>query len=975
MARITTLLGLAGLLFATLSASETIAQDLPSKLEAKCSTKMAKAASKLAGTVLRETMRCRNDDIGGSAIGACPNAGNLTAIAAASDALASAVDSSCGSICSISQDIRCAANHLCPAIPATGAVESCTAGAASLPFQMDKLGFPGSFCEGELGRPILSVADLGACVTPLTSAAASGLVDQVYGATNNASALSSAQAKCLAAIGKGATKLSQTIFKSVSKCRVLINKGKVKRNPSTCAQDDPKAAAKIAKIEAKLASLIDAKCSDSDIVALDLCGAGPGGILNRAQATECVTDSVTDLTDTVEPLTLRAVATPSLVEASYPPAESCGDGVVNQIPNPFLLVGEECDGADDALCPGACNPPGDIFECTCSTAKRQRFIADGFTADLDSGWNGSSHDSGVTDGAGFVLALSGCDCDAMSGAGCSGTSVDPICNTNGKQMPTCSWDAFSATRCDAHGNGNFRDEHADCFVCDAFSVNAGTSCDLDGECDPQCIDVDGNATGACPAGQTDCATGEVCRGRCDRSESCIFVNLGAPLPLSAGGTPTCIVNVYREDIFGTRNIVTGEQDTFSEHYSIVHLGLKNSVPCPICGGFCDGGPLDGDNCQGSCSDDQAPCRFDDDCGPGATCTTASSDCPDGFCNLSLVCRGGPGDALPCRIGATTPMFGTTSLDCPPGPALNISGNGLEIPFYPATSEALSLGFSLPCSKAGFELFDCPCPDDGGETTAPNECAPACDAGAELGEGCATGNSFGDFTVCVGGPNVNKACDEDTDCSPGTCSGNPMHCTGDPSLDKFGCATNADCGLGTCVDACPSGRCLPLCVPDGADPEDGVSAGGPTAYHCDGPQDSFRTCFANNANGGCTATCSVAGTPCTSASQCPTGQTCDGPCSLAGLCEAGADEQLGTFDDQPGAGICIGDNRNCFLDPITGEGGDTLNGQGDPNNVKSVALYCLGATNAPAINSAAGIGGPGRLRQKGVNVTSGFTSLP
>ncbi len=976
MSRITTFVFAAIVASSSTYAGGAAAQELPSKLEATCGSKLGKSGSKLAGTMLRETMRCRDDDISGAAVGACPNAANLSDIAAASALLEEAIDTNCGSVCAVSQTIRCVADNLCPAIPTTGAAESCSAGAANQPFDMGELGFPGAFCEDELGGPIFSAAGIYGCVDPLTSDAAAAIVDAVYGSIDNAAALSASQAKCVASIGKGAAKLSQTIYKGVAKCRSLIAKGKVKRNPRTCAQDDPKVAAKIAKIEAKVAKLIDARCTDGDILALDLCGAGVGGIPDRAQATECVVDAVTDLTDTTEALTLRFAPMPSLIEAAYPPAPSCGDGVVNQIPNPYLLVGEECDGGDDALCPGACNPPGDVFECTCSTARRQRFVANGFTADLDSGWNGSSHDSGVTDGAGFVTVASNCDCDAMTGAACTGSSVDPICDSAGNQMPTCSWDVFSNTRCDDHGNNNNRDETADCYVCDDSSLNAGTSCDTDGDCDPPCIDGSGAPTGACPGGQGDCASGEVCRGRCDRTQSCIFVYLGAPLPLSSGGTPTCIVNIYREDIFGTRNIITGAQDTFSQHYSLVHLGIKNSVPCPVCGGFCDGGgPLDGDNCQGTCSDDQAECRFDDDCNPGATCTSGSADCPDGFCNLSLVCRGGPADSLPCRVGATTPMFGTTSLDCPPTPAQNISGNGLEIPFYPATSKAISLGFTLPCTAPGYELYDCPCPDDGGEKTAPNECAAACDAGAELGLGCATGNSSGQLTTCVGGPNAARACDEDSDCTPGTCSGNPTHCSGDPAFERFDCTTNADCGVGTCGDACPSGRCLPLCLPDGADPEDGVCAAGPTAYHCDGAEDSFRTCTVTEAAGACNATCSVAATPCTSASGCPSGETCQGACQQAQLCEAGPDGVLGNFDDQPGAGICVGDNRNCYLDPIVGEGGDTLNGNGDPINVKSVSIYCIGATNSTAINSSAGLGGPGRLRQRGVNLTSGYTSLP
>ena len=144
-----------------------------------------------------------------------------------------------------------------------------------------------------LGGPILSGADIDACVEPLTESAAGAIVAAVYGSVNNATGLGNDQAKCLSAIGKGAVKLSQTIYKGVSKCRNAILKGKVKRNPRTCAQDDPKVAAKIAKIEAKVASLIDAKCDDTDIQSLDLCNAGIGGVVDRAAAKDCIIEIVT----------------------------------------------------------------------------------------------------------------------------------------------------------------------------------------------------------------------------------------------------------------------------------------------------------------------------------------------------------------------------------------------------------------------------------------------------------------------------------------------------------------------------------------------------------------------------------------------------------------------------------------------------------------------------------------------------------
>jgi hypothetical protein len=71
----------------------------------------------------------------------------------------------------------------------------------------------------------------------------------------------------------------------------------------------------------------------------------------------------------------------------------------------------------------------------------------------------------------------------------------------------------------------------------------------------------------------------------------------------------------------------------------------------------------------------------------------------------LVCNGGPNDDLPCRISAPTDKFGTTSADCPPSPGQNISGNGLEVNFYPQTSETVTLPATMPCTAPGFENFD------------------------------------------------------------------------------------------------------------------------------------------------------------------------------------------------------------------------------------------------------------------------------
>jgi hypothetical protein len=367
-----------------------------------------------------------------------------------------------------------------------------------------------------------------------------------------------------------------------------------------------------------------------------------------------------------------------------------------------------------------------------------------------------------------------------------------------------------------------------------------------------------------------------------------------------------------------------------------------------------------------------------------------------------VCGGG-GGAQPeslqpnyggvCRLEAFTKLFGTTSNDCPPNAGQNISGQGLEVNFFPSTSEAVTLPVTQPCTAPGFELFDCPCPDDGGLKTQPNDCAAACDAGAELGQGCAIGAGLinGRLTTCDIGVNAGDNCDEDSDCPGGLCNVNPSHCTGGPPADELKlCTSNTDCNGGVCGDACPSGRCVQLCLPSDdpnappnskMNPEEGVCAGGPPFHHCAGESATFRTCTASDANASCTATCATSctqggvgsggsGLPCDPTNPCAgVGEICCGACPKASPCEAGIDAILGSSDDIPGAGFCVPDIKNCVANDFAAEGGDTINTNGDPTNVRSVSTYCIGATANSTVNNTAGLGGPGRLRQQGENVVN------
>jgi hypothetical protein len=442
------------------------------------------------------------------------------------------------------------------------------------------------------------------------------------------------------------------------------------------------------------------------------------------------------------------------------------------------------------------------------------------------------------------------------------------------------------------------------------------------------------------------------------------------------------VQTFRTSVTGTRNLVTGENEEYFDVFSITHLGERTSRPCPVCGGFCVGGRNNLEICEGRCESSNGPCRFDEDCpGVGGKCSDNSPDCPGGFCQLQLICGTDPGvnDAVagaPCRIEYESAYFGTPSSDCQPAVQRNIGGvEGFLVKHRPTGSEPKTLSFSVPCTAPGFELFDCPCPDDGGEPTKPNACTPACNAGGpSFGVGCADGNSAGDATRCAAGVNVGRLCDEDADCPGSSCSDNPSHCSGDPAFEHFECTSNAQCGLGVCVDACPGGRCVPLCAPEVGDPEDGFCTAGPPLYACESPAYRFKTCSQSAAEGGCTAQCNVSHTPCDSIDDCPNGELCQGDCDRAQDCEAGVDGIIGTIDDFVGAGPCVGKPRGCNLDPITVEGGDTQNGLGDNTNYYRTSVWCFNKTVNAAVNTASGFGGPGVTRERGTNVLN-VDSIP
>ena len=172
-----------------------------------------------------------------------------------------------------------------------------------------------------------------------------------------------------------------------------------------------------------------------------------------------------------------------------------------------------------------------------------------------------------------------------------------------------------------------------------------------------------------------CAAASECSGG-----TCEFF-FGAPLPLSAGGISTCVVNQVSGNVSGTANIESGAFQTSLNLISKVYNQISVDQPCPQCNGD----------------------------GPNAN---------DG--TLGGTCNGGARNGQPCDVNGKSPVtaFGSTSLDCPPAgsplTALQIALSGSS------GTETKTLSTSSPNCQvpAGTKCF---CPYTAGQPTSPNAC--------------------------------------------------------------------------------------------------------------------------------------------------------------------------------------------------------------------------------------------------------------
>ncbi len=753
-------------LFAAMEAAPCWAATPITVGEAKCHAALVKGIGRHAAALTKAVAACKDAELRGEASGPCPDA---EAIEKSATAVASAIAGRCASSCALS-GLPCIANSTCPPNGLTS--ELCSAGGKN-PFDLGRMGFPGAFCESLVGGRMTDPEDFGTCAVDLASVISAEWIDNVYGELTDTPALSAEARSCLAGIAKLTPKSAAKIAKTVGKCRdKQLRADPPAVLPDLCATDDPKTSDKIAKLVAKYSKTIAGKCTDEAILELDLCGNGRGGTADVAAAQACLSQALIESSSSIDDGDTRPYAAISIVNAAYPAttAARCGDGIVNQLPSQFLLIGEECDGGDDSACPGECLPPGDLFECTCGNIPRSRGVSIGGLVDLDTGWSGNSHNSTAPSGAGSIANLTNCDCsefghDDVTSHDCVGTSVDHVCDTYAELRPRCARRVGDGTSCDEVGDEDGNHTSADCVACDQFAANAGDFCSGEAR---YCL---GGASDGSRCNQpSDCPGGS-----CAASGVCLDGPFGGN---GCGGPQDCGICVG-----GTNG------------------GGRCSIPSNCPGGSCETHQCASDECLGGANEGN-PCTSDAQCTGGrcAETTDCASQCydeagaPQGPCWRQSDCAAGER----CRGRCDTSDYCLYRYN---GAPLPLSAAGVSTCVWSRFwSDAVGTRDLLTGENASNielrslvylanELNSRPCPVCGGFCDT--------DSAALSGVIC-EGSCTGPETACRFGANTGSACVDNADCGGSRC-------------DAVACRFDEDCPSGTCDGAaspeCAGGTCV------------------------------------------------------------------------------------------------------------------------------------------------------------------------
>jgi hypothetical protein len=391
--------------------------------------------------------------------------------------------------------------------------------------------------------------------------------------------------------------------------------------------------------------------------------------------------------------------------------------------------------------------------------------------------------------------------------------------------------------------------------------------------------------------------------------------LGAPFPLSSGGTPACVLNRFSEDVSGTANVDEGSGQIEANLRARVYLGGSTRSPCNPCGGKCT-----------NTGTDTVYCNRDEDCTSGSCVvdTEPGDGVRGGFCTsgdvMGQTCDPtGYNSSFPAYVSSSGPGGGWYSLDCLPDAGKNISGAGLIINLTQTTGTT-QLDAQVSCGGNSPDL-ECHCMQCSAEPSVP----------CNSHEDCAS--QQGSCSLAA-----TKRCNTNVDCdnvSVGNCNQSIKRCQ---SATSIMCTTNADCSSVDVGDCNPStcsvkgpGSTGEFPLPNGCTDLACTDLGGGEGECTIGPDATFCDAVVK-ANGGGILTC-----------------LSDEDCA-AGV--VGVD-----------AGQCtLVERAKCFLDPIT------ATGVADPQTPIGVATFCIPPTSNSGINVVAGLPGPGRIRNQATAAT-------
>ncbi|MFT5041089.1 MAG: hypothetical protein ACI8TX_002061 [Hyphomicrobiaceae bacterium] len=372
---------------------------------------------------------------------------------------------------------------------------------------------------------------------------------------------------------------------------------------------------------------------------------------------------------------------------------TCGNGSKDAL--------ELCDGSDptpeNQVCPNsggglqACS----TYDCACDCPAFFDFTPDISASEsrIDRGWTGVAHGEKWISGATVSVAVGSCDGVSKPCGVCD--FVGPVANRDAGEGSIDNQRCLADTseRCASNG--------------DCVSAAAGTDCRF---------------------------------------------FFGAPLPLTSGGAPLCVVQPFRGDVTGTANVDTGDIVALVNVDWTTYAGITMGQPCPRCVGD----------------------------------MVANDGMQDGLC------LGGErtGQACDKNGDSATAGLGPLSLDCPPATAgllavlpVNLdSSTGQETESLVSLSPDCSGGLPFPPGS------ECLCDACSGDTTI--ACRNDADCSA-AGAGTCGGQA-------VGAPTNPHACSTVIGCEPadgfdGECAADPddFFCDAVPGL-RLPCTTDGDC---------------------------------------------------------------------------------------------------------------------------------------------------------------------------------------